>query len=88
MALRIMKSKLDKTKVRNWLRGHRKASSLIERERFRSLVSLTADESAAIYQSMAIAVIPSGDRPEPSPILWQMRKALRRYSKQTRKRTG
>jgi hypothetical protein len=50
----------------------------IEKERSRFLRRLTPQESARIYQSL-------NERPairkQPSPLLWTMRKVLKRYSK-------
>jgi hypothetical protein len=73
-----MKPVLPNSQVKRWLRGQKAAMRRIEKERSLVLRRLTPEQSAKIYQSLNDR--PANARP-PSPLLWKMRKVLKRYSK-------
>jgi hypothetical protein len=75
-----VKTKLNKTDVKNWLRGQNITSRFIERERVRFLLQLTADKSATIYRSLQNSRVTAREPQQPSPVLWAMRKLLKRYA--------
>ncbi len=76
-----MGTKLAETEVKRWLRGQKVATQWIEGERTRSLLQLTPQESLRIYLSVQTLTTDGGDRAQPSPLLWRMRQALKRYAR-------
>lgn len=80
-----VESRLNKSEVRRWLEGQREAEKLIRKERIRSLLSRSTEESLAIYLSLKDN--PLGrpiDVTEPSCLLVAMRRALDRLSRRER----
>lgn len=75
-----VKTKLTKTKVKNWLRGQKISSRFVERERARRLLRLTPEQAATMYLSFGDSNINGRQSTQPSPLLWAMRKVLKRYS--------
>ena len=81
-----MKDNLPKPQVKKWLQGQRVAMRWIERERSRFLLRLTPEQSARIYLSLDGSITDGRSRSRPSPVLWDMRKVLERYSRLREKR--
>jgi hypothetical protein len=81
-----MRRKLDKREVKKWLRGHKLASRLVEKERVRLLSGLTVEESANMYQLLSSSSEKNANRQHPSPVLLRMRKAVNAYAKLGRNR--
>lgn len=82
-----MATKWAETEVKRWLQGQKVAMEKVEEERFHFLLQLTPEESLRIYLSLQQGNTGDGwSVPEPSPILWAMRRTLERYVQGKRKR--
>ena len=74
-----MTTKPDKAEVRRWVRGHRAAERLIERERIRELARMTPEESLRIHLQLKEAA-PDDPNAGPSPMLIAVRRILNRQA--------
>lgn len=81
-----MRKKLDKAKVKKWLRGHKVASRLAEKERVQLITGLTVEESTNMYRLLSSSSEENANRQHPSPVLLRMRKAVNAYAKVKRNR--
>ena len=81
-----VRRKLDKREVKKWLRGHKLASRLVEKERVRLLTGLTVEQSADMYRLLSSSSDKNTKRQYPSPVLLRMRKAVNAYAKVRRNR--
>lgn len=75
-----MSEQLDKEGARRWLLGQKEAARMIERERVRRLRTITREESLRIYLELKEASPDDPNRTEVSPVLWAMRKLMRKYA--------
>jgi len=74
-----MTTGIVKKDVKRWLRGQRAAGRLVERERARTLATLTPQESLLIYLDLKAASPQDADC-GPSPMLMAVRRVLDRYA--------
>jgi len=72
-------TKPDKAEVRRWLRGHKAAERVIERERAQELARMTPEESLRIYLKLKEAA-PDDPNAGPSPMLMAVRRILNRHA--------
>jgi hypothetical protein len=74
-----MGTRLRKSEVLCWLAGQREAEKVIEKERVRSLLNRSADESWNIYLSLTEDELRNPQQTlEPSYVLMSMRRVLAR----------